>query len=228
MLGAAILASRGALRVGSGLTYLAVPKELKNLANLATPEVITLSFNEINKVRPTAAAIGPGLGVSRRTRRLVGELAKKELVLVIDADALCAFPRRANATIIITPHPGEMARLIGKSIDFIQRHRLQVVVETAKRLNCVVVLKGEKTVVADARGKVYINKNGNPGMAKGGSGDVLSGLIAGIAAQGRSAWEAATAGVYLHGVAGDLAAKEKGEYSMLASDLVEKIADALK
>ncbi len=229
MLGAAILASRGALRVGSGLTYLAVPKELKNFANLATPEIITLSFAEINKVKYTAAAIGPGLSLTGNISKLLNSLTPNPYPLVIDASALDFFvpSKKARAPLILTPHPGEMARLIGKSVEFIQDHRTQIAIDTAKRLGCVIVLKGAKTVIASPDGKLYINSTGNPGMAKGGAGDVLCGMIAGLAAQGHSPWDCAVAGVYLHGLAGDLAVKIKGEYALTASDLTEKIADAL-
>lgn len=212
MLGAAVLASRGCLRSGAGLVYLAVPTELVNYANTMTPEVIVIPFEKIGTINPDAIAIGPGLG--NKTVQV------PSAQLVVDADALFNLP--PNPT-IITPHPGEMARLLGKSVDEVQSNRLETAKSAAKKFNCIVVLKGNKTVIADQVGNTYINSTGNPGMATGGMGDVLTGMITAFLAQGINAWEAATLGVYLHGLAGDLAVKEKGEYGLIASDLVDKI-----
>lgn len=234
MLGAAALASRGALRVGSGLTYLAVPKELVNFANTMTPEVITLPFEKISKLQPDAIAIGPGLGQGREIKKILHKLVISHSSLVIDADAINVLAKtpgllkKKHARIILTPHPGEMSRLVHKSVEFIQQNRVTVAKVAARHFNCLVVLKGHRTVIADPAGKVHINKTGNPGMAKGGTGDVLTGMIAGLLAQGFSPWEAAVAGVHLHGLAGDLAAKEKGEYGMTASDLIEMIPYAIQ
>ncbi|OGB89128.1 NAD(P)H-hydrate dehydratase [candidate division WOR-1 bacterium RIFCSPHIGHO2_01_FULL_53_15] len=234
MTGAAVLASRGCLRVGAGLTYLAVPKGLVNFVDSMTPEVITLPFEKINNVKPDVAAIGPGLTVSKASRTLLRSTINALCsTFIIDADGLNNIAdepeiMRKIKNLIITPHPGEMSRLIKKSVDHIQKNRAAVARETAKRFGCVVVLKGHKTVVADPAGKVFINSTGNPGMASGGVGDVLTGMIAGLAGQGLSSFEAASAGVYLHGLAGDLAAREKGEYGLIASDLVEKIPYAIQ
>ncbi|MDD5383077.1 MAG: NAD(P)H-hydrate dehydratase [Candidatus Margulisbacteria bacterium] len=234
MMGAAILASRGALRVGAGLTYLAVPKELVNYINLATPEVIVLPFDKINNLKPNVIAIGPGLGISSDIKKLLASLITCPSPLIIDADGINVLAKNPGllknnrSSVIITPHPGELARLIGKSVEAIQRDRLAAAKETARRFNCIVVLKGYRTVIADHLGKVLLNPTGNPGMAAGGVGDVLTGMIAGLIAQGLKPWEAAVLGVYLHGLAGDLAAKVKGEYAMIASDLVEKIPDAIR
>jgi NAD(P)H-hydrate epimerase len=234
MLGAAVLASRAALKVGSGLTYLAVPRPLVFFANLATPEVITLSFHNIENVKATAVAIGPGMGRSATTLKLLKSLISRPASLVIDADALNVLAKakgrklRLKAKDIITPHPGEMARLIGHSVKYIQANRLNVAKAAAKRFGCLVVLKGNQTIVASPTGRIYVNQTGNPGMAKGGTGDVLTGMIAGLAAQGWSAWDAAVTGVCSHGLAGDLAAKEKGEYSVTASDIIGKIHVALQ
>ena len=246
MSGAAILSSQGALRSGSGLTYLAVPKKLVDLIDLATPEVITLPFESIKKVKPNVIVAGPGLGVSAGSTSLVNKLftahssprskhrGSQLAALVLDADALNIVAKNpvllktAEAKVIITPHPGEMARLIKKKIDYVGAHRRQIAREFAKAHKCIVVLKGHQTLVADPCGEIYVNSTGNPGMATGGVGDVLSGMIGSFVGQGISAFEAATLGVYLHGLAGDLAAREKGEYSLIASDLVEKIPDALR
>ncbi len=256
MTGAAVLASRGAMRSGAGLTYLAVPKNLVNFVDSLTPEVITLPFNKIKTLKPDVAAIGPGLGVNRNTKKLLQflipssfgpsrstessrrSLRTRSQSLVIDADALNVLAEdknlrkklkaQAQAKVILTPHPGEMARLIKMTTGYVQKNRLKVAKQLAAELGVIVVLKGHATVVADAHGRVYINKTGNPGMASGGVGDVLTGMIASFAAQGLSAWQAATVGVQVHGLAGDLAAKESGQPGLIASDLVEKIPYAIQ
>lgn len=237
MLGAAILCSRGAIRSGAGLVYLAVPAELSGLANIATPEIIVVprkpdkSFFS-SMAEADSMAIGPGLGKEKgRTISLLKYLMKIEFdkPIVLDADGLNALANRTNILkthslkLILTPHPGEMARLLGKTVGEIQSNRSSFALECAKRFNAIVVLKGNRTVVANPAGKIYINTTGNPGMATAGVGDVLTGIISGLCAQAIDSWEAATLGVYLHGLAGDLAEKEKGEYGMIASDLVENI-----
>lgn len=234
MTGAAVLASRGSLRSGAGLTYLAVPKTLVNFVDSQTPEVITLPFEKIKVVKADAVAIGPGLGATLSTRKLISSLLPHPTPLVIDADALNVIAKdlvmlkKAQAQVIITPHPGEMSRLIRKSIGYVQKNRSSVAKEAAKRFGCIVVLKGHKTVIAGPSGKVFVNPTGNPGMASGGVGDVLTGMIAGFIGQGVKAWDAAVLAVYLHGLAGDLAAKEKGENGIIALDLVEKIPYAIR
>jgi hydroxyethylthiazole kinase-like uncharacterized protein yjeF len=241
MLGAGLLSSRGALRVGAGLVYLAVPLKARDAVNLATPEVITLGGEGAGDFLPaargaTAVVIGPGLGDRRALgRELLMKLNEEKFAapVLLDADGLNAFAgdlpalQKLGLQLILTPHPGEMARLAGRKVAEVQRDRRRSALEAARLLQSVVVLKGHQTVVANGQGDVYINNTGNPGMAAGGVGDVLAGMIAGLAAQGLTPWQAATAGVYLHGLAGDLAAKEKGEYGLIASDLVEKIPYAI-
>ena len=238
MTGAAVLASRGCIRSGAGLTYLAVPKELVNIVDAITPEVITLPFDKINSITPDAIAIGPGLGTTKQAEKILKKVLssyKSPLsTVVIDADGLNILAKdldilkKLAGKVIITPHPGEMSRLTGKSINYIQKNRQKVAREFARKHRCIVVLKGNKTVVTNSLGKVYVNKSGNPGMASGGVGDVLVGMIAAFLAQGISTFEAVKFGVYIHGLAGDLAAKEKGEDGMIASDLVEKIPYAIQ
>jgi NAD(P)H-hydrate epimerase len=250
MTGAAVLASRGALRSGAGLTYLAVPKNLVNFVDSMTPEVITLPFASIKKVKANAVAIGPGLGTTKQTRKLIissiihrlprarsdSDESRGPSSLVIDADGINVIAKdlgllkkaQAQAEVIITPHPGEMSRLITKSVEYIQKNRVSVAKDAAKRFGCIVVLKGYKTVVANPSGRTFINPTGNPGMASGGVGDVLTGMIAGFAAQQVAPWDATVLAVYLHGLAGDLAAEEKGEHAMIASDLVGKIPYAIQ
>ena len=234
MLGAAVLCSRGALRVGAGLVYLAIAAGCRDCVNLATPEVI-VAQDDRRALAARAVAVGPGLGERRAlARKLLAKLQRNEFSgpVVLDADGLNAFAgltdlQKLKLNLILTPHPGELARLLSQTSAAVQRDREKLAAETARRLKCVVVLKGHRTVVADGRGAVYINNTGNPGMASGGTGDVLTGMIAGLAAQGAAPFDAAAAGVYLHGLAGDLAASERGEYGLVASDLIDKIPQAI-
>jgi NAD(P)H-hydrate epimerase len=215
-----------------------VPRELVNFINLATPEVITLPFDNINQIKPDVIAIGPGLGTSHQVKRLLAQILDHPIPIVIDADALNILAQDLNLlakksvqvkeNIILTPHPGELARLIKQDIAFIQKNRIAVAKKTAQELGCILVLKGDKTVITHPSGKTLVNPTGNPGMASGGMGDVLTGLIAGLAAQKITPWQAAVLGVYIHGLAGDLAAKDKGEPSLIASDLVEQLPYALQ
>lgn len=240
MSGAAILASRGALRAGAGLVYLAVPREMVNLVDAATPEVITLAFEDIRRIRADVIAAGPGLGTSDRSRKVLRNILTAarppRACFVIDADGLniaaqepaLLVKAKINAPVIITPHPGELSRLTKKSIDSIQKDRSAAAREAVERFGSIVVLKGSRTVIANPAGKVHVNTTGNPGMGSGGVGDVLTGMIAGLAGQGLAPHDAAVLAVHLHGLAGDLAAKEKGQHAMIASDLVEKIPHAIQ
>ena len=157
--------------------------------------------------------------------------------MVIDADGLNALANhldllksrnRRDTSTIITPHPGEMGRLLGEKIEAAQAVRKKVAKDFAKAYNCITVLKGNKTVVASPEGKVYLNLTGNPGMASAGCGDVLTGMIAAFLAQKLDGYSAAKYAVYLHGLAGDLAAKEKTQISLIASDITAKIPKAIK
>jgi NAD(P)H-hydrate epimerase len=181
-------------------------------------------------------AIGPGLGQARETRDCIRQLVDRATTpLVIDADGLNAFsgePDRLSGRdgrdVIITPHPGEMARLVGMSTNEVQAHRLEVARNFATAHHVYVVLKGHRTLIATPDEKVFINPTGNPGMATGGTGDVLTGIIAGLLAQGLSPWDAACAGVYVQGLAGDLAAAETGEMGLIAGDVIRAIPLAVR
>ncbi|MDD5593207.1 MAG: NAD(P)H-hydrate dehydratase [Candidatus Margulisbacteria bacterium] len=242
MLGAAILCGRGALRIGAGLVYLGCPLKARDTVNCATPEIIVVGGDKAADYltaaqKADAIAVGPGLGWRRDIARdMLFKLSDEKFSgpVVVDADGLNAFIGDISALeklqlkLVLTPHPGEMARLLGQKSAEIQKNREKTAAETAKLLKCTVVLKGYRTVVADQGGALYINETGNPGLATGGVGDVLTGMIVGLAARGIPAFEAAAAAVYLHGLAGDLAAKEKGEYGLIASDLIEKIPNAIQ
>jgi len=248
--GAAIMAARGALRTGAGLVSVATPNNLVPIIQAQIAEAMCLpsaesiegtlgigSEEELLKAMGTKSAcvIGPGLSTHYETVRAVRNLIKRLTIpAVIDADGLNALAgftdilKKVKAPVVLTPHPGEMGRLMGISTDDIQKDRVDVASEFARKYNVTVVLKGAATVVATPHGWVFINSTGNPGMASGGTGDVLSGMIGSFLAQGYSASQAACLGVYLHGLAGDLAAREKGEIAMIAGDLIDKIPQALK
>ena len=180
-------------------------------------------------------AIGPGLSTGIEITPLVKKLLLAiEVPVVLDADGINAIAKepqvltRRQAPTVITPHPGEMAQLLGRGIDKIQKDRKKVAMEVARRFNVVTVLKGYKTVIADPDKNVAVNVTGNPGMASGGCGDVLTGIIAALIGQGVSVFDAARFGAHVHGAAGDLALKEKGELSLCATDLLKKLPEVLK
>ncbi len=248
--GAAVLCSLGALRSGCGLVTLGIPKSLNAIMETKLTEVMTrplpetknisLSLEALPKIKKmlkgvNAVALGPGLSTDKGTKRLVNKLIKLiDKPLVIDADGLnciCSnikVLKSIKSPIIITPHPGEMSRLSGLEINTIQRNRQRVAKDLARQCNLIVVLKGSNTVVSDGKANNFVNKSGNPGMATGGTGDILTGMIASFLAQGVPAFNAAKLAVYIHGKAGDLAAREKGEIGLIAGDILEKVPEAFK
>lgn len=178
--------------------------------------------------------IGPGLTVSEPVKKLVLRLImESKIPLVIDADAVNCLAgdvrilKKAKAPIIITPHPGEMARLVGMTAKDVQEDRIGIAERFAKENKVIVVLKGARTVIAEHSGKIFINSTGNPGMATAGTGDILSGMIGGFIAQGYSPIDAARIGVYLHGLAGDESAKKKGQIGMMATDMLDVLPELI-
>jgi NAD(P)H-hydrate epimerase len=255
--GAAAMAAKSALRAGAGLVTVATAKSALPIISTLSMELMTealpetedgaislRAFNgpQLDRLveRKTVLAVGPGIGSHPETAEFVRSVVNKyHLPLVLDADGLNAFAghmesfrqdARPVAATVFTPHPGEMARLTGKTIAEIQSNRLAVAREFARKYGVTLVLKGFRTLTASPDGKVWVNPTGNPGMAKGGTGDMLTGLTAGLLAQfpTHPVGEVAAAAVYLHGLAGDLAAEEFGQQSMLAGDLLEKIPSAYK
>jgi ADP-dependent NAD(P)H-hydrate dehydratase / NAD(P)H-hydrate epimerase len=247
--GAALLCAKAAMRSGAGLVTLGLPESLCNaVTKIKSDELMLLPLPETKEGTISSAAykkitdfskqadilvIGPGLSQNKSTQTLVKKLviAIKE-PFVIDADGLNALADSGKFSLptdtIITPHPGEMSRLIGIPTAVIQKKRKEVAKNFACRYNSTVVLKGDKTVVAGPDGRVYVNTTGNPGMATAGSGDVLTGIIAAFRAQGLDAFDAAKYGVYLHGLAGDIAANEKTQLSLIASDIIDFLPKAIK
>ena len=240
MTGAAALSALGALRSGAGLVTALTPSSEQPILAVKLTEAMTVPLPHENGVISAAAAdtvlesiknadavvFGPGLGKGRGIlpllERIVTEFTK---TLIIDADGINALSanidilNRKKCSVILTPHPGEMSRLSGLSISEIQSARIKTAEDFADRFDVTVALKGEGTVVAARGGKTAVNPSGNCGMATGGTGDVLSGVVAALAAQGCTPYNSAVLGVYLHGLAGDIAAAEKGVHGLIASDL---------
>jgi ADP-dependent NAD(P)H-hydrate dehydratase / NAD(P)H-hydrate epimerase len=236
--GAPMLCAHAAARSGVGLVTLAVPHNIYSIvAGNCPPEVMPRPLDKFESFQSfDAVAIGPGMGQSPEAQTLVQQvLTNLSVPAVIDADALNSLASNtalyekaaATASWVLTPHPGEMARLIGKSVKDVQADRWGIARQFAKEKNVTLVLKGAGTVVTDKSGKLWINSTGNPGMAKGGMGDALTGIIGALLAQGLAPWDAARAGVFIHGRAGDLAAERVGEVAMLATDLIELLGAAL-
>jgi NAD(P)H-hydrate epimerase len=248
--GAAILASRACMRAGAGLTTLAAPRSLNNILAGGSIEVMTeplrdssaeeiepLSDQEWRRLleRKTVMLFGPGIGITDSTRSNLRWLLRHlDLPWVIDADGLNNLAldrerlRHARTAPILTPHPGEMARLLGTDTVTVNQDRIGVARAFATEQRCYVVLKGARTVLATPDGKVFINPTGNPGMASGGMGDVLAGILAALLGQRLSAEEAMKLGVYLHGFAADRIAAERGQVGIIASDVIEALPDAMR
>lgn len=248
MAGAAIMAGKAALRCGIGLLKIAVPKSIYPVCATNTLESVYYPLEETSNgvisskntdfllemcEKSSAVVIGCGLSVCDDTKNLVQSVITNcEKPLVIDADALnciCNKPeilKNLKAPAIITPHPGEMARLLHSTPKTVNLNRENTAIDFAKKFGVVTVLKGAGTIIASPDGEVYINHTGNSGMATGGSGDVLSGIIGSLLAQGAAPINAAAAGVFLHGTIGDLAAEKLGKISMLPTDMIDMIPTA--
>ena len=246
--GAAHLSAMGALRGGAGLVTVATPASCQAVVATMAPEYMTVGLDEtadglnpdgvdaLIEIARDVIAIGPGLGQAPGTRAFVQSLVDRATTpLVIDADGLNAFIEdpdrlagREGRDVIITPHPGEMARLLGMSTDEVQASRLEIARNFAVAHHVYVVLKGHRTLIATPDEKVFINPTGNAGMATGGTGDVLTGMIAALLGQLLDAEAACKLAVYLHGMAGDLADADLGDVSLMASDLVSHIGDAVQ
>jgi ADP-dependent NAD(P)H-hydrate dehydratase len=248
MSGAAALAGRSALRAGAGLVRVAMPKSVLPIVASIEPSFTTIPVAEdgagristraINTILDAvsendALAFGPGVGTSGDLVSVLETLLAQEgLRLVIDADGLNNlsrikdWPGRLRAELILTPHPGEMKRLwSGLFREPVPAERQEQAGQLSRRTGSIVVLKGAGTVVTDGE-KVYVNETGNPGMATAGSGDVLTGVITALMGQGLSNFDAAVLGVYIHGLAGDIAAEKIGQVSLMTTDIIGALSEA--
>nr|WP_302598780.1 NAD(P)H-hydrate dehydratase [uncultured Cellulosilyticum sp.] len=242
MSGAPTLASEAALKIGSGLVTAAVPESIHDIMEVKLTEVMTVPLRDeeghialegVKQIKElisnyTKVAIGPGLGRSEAAKKAVKEVLLSDKPCVIDADGLyyvsdmLEILKKRMAPTILTPHPGEMARLTGATIEEILEHPIENARQFAQKNKVILVLKIERTVIADETGNIYISRSGNNGMAKGGSGDVLTGLITGLWAQNIMPIEATKLGVYIQSRAGDLLVQKKNEYSLLPSDIYKE------
>lgn len=245
--GAAILSSLSALKIGAGYVTLATIDSSANIVHSYTPDIPiiklkqttngTISSDNTNSVIKISKnydviSIGSGIGQNEETARFATDFIKaNQKPIIIDADALNSLSEigieKIGGNSIITPHPKELSRLINVPTEIIQNNREYYAIETAKSLDTIVVLKGHNTIVTDGE-QIYTNKSGCSALAKAGSGDVLTGMIAGITAQKAKPLYAAILGVYLHGLTGDIASKTLTEYGVLASDLLNFIPNAIK
>lgn len=248
--GAAYLTSQAAVLSGSGLVTLAIGRTLYPIMASKLTEAMVRPYFETKDYslsllaerellmfsdKCNAMAIGPGISQNKETQHLVRNLvARFTKPIVLDADGINSFVGHSDSLkslkkpIVMTPHPGELSRLTGKEIAEIQKNRKDIALQFANEYNTVLILKGHNTVVADPGGEYYVNQTGNPGMATGGVGDVLTGMIASFIGQGLDIFSASVLGVYFHGQAGDLALKEKGVLSLIATDILSKLPEVLK
>ena len=247
--GAVCLCARAALRSGAGLVTVGVPKSLNSIFEIKLTEAMSLpladkagalsqeAFSNIKDFLKKADLIvlGPGAGLGASTKRLIVKIIKEiDKPMVVDADALTALAsdletllKRKTKTLILTPHLGEFSRLVKLDVGKIKKKRKELVKKFALRYNLTLVLKGNRTLISDGR-RTFENNTGNPGMATAGSGDVLSGIIAGLLSQGVDQFKAAKVGVYLQGLAADKAARERTENCLIASDIIEYLPEAVK
>jgi NAD(P)H-hydrate epimerase len=247
--GAAALAGRAALRSGAGLVTIATPLSQQPIVASLGMEVMTeplpetpgrsASLKAKGRIlelaeRVDAIALGPGLGLDPETQALIRELVTEvDRPMVVDADGLTALAghldllTKSSAPRCLTPHPGEMARLLGKTVAQVQADRIDTVREFCQRHGAFLVLKGARSVIGEPGGTIYLNPTGNPGMASGGSGDVLTGVVGALLARGVKPLAALQGGVFLHGLAGDLARDAKGEEGLIAGDILEALPAAI-
>jgi ADP-dependent NAD(P)H-hydrate dehydratase / NAD(P)H-hydrate epimerase len=251
--GAALLASRGALRMGAGLVTAAIPESVAAIVAAGQAELMTESMPELNghfdgartidrlaALAPsmTALVVGPGIGVSHGTRELIAWLtdnpASSHLPMVLDADGLNLLAqleparlKRSSRPVILTPHPGEMARLLGSTTAEVNADRISSALRLAGLTGAHVLLKGNRSVIATPSGELCVNSSGNPGMATAGMGDALSGMLGALLGQGRDPLEALKLGVFLHGFAGDRLAVRRGPVGYLAGDVIDELPAAM-
>lgn len=249
--GAATLAAQGALRTGTGLVTVGIPRGLNPIMAQKLTEAMTEPLPETDNgtfgkesiemalrvisSRKTALAVGPGISTTQDTAEFLYEILKNSPIpIVADADGITIIAqnlkilKELKAPIVLTPHPGEMSRLIGKTGEDVQKNRIGVARDFSSMYNVYTVLKGARTVISTPDGRVFINPTGNPGMASGGMGDVLTGIIGGFLAQGYSPADACVLGVFSHGLSGDFVAHKMGEVGIIAGDVANCLPETLR
>jgi hydroxyethylthiazole kinase-like uncharacterized protein yjeF len=249
--GAATLAAQGALRAGTGLVTVGIPRSLNPIIAQKLTEAMTEPLPEtesgtfgresieatlkVISSRKTALALGPGISTTQDTAEFLYDILKNSSIpIVADADGITLIAqnlrilKEIKVPLVLTPHPGEMSRLIGKTGEEVQRNRIGIARDFSSMYNVYTVLKGARTVISTPDGRVFINPTGNPGMASGGMGDVLTGIIGGFLAQGYNPADACILGVFSHGLSGDLVAHEKGEAGIIAGDVANTLPKALR
>lgn len=235
--GAAYLCCAAAYRVGAGLVTLATTKEVKIIVSRKLPEVTFLSPSEIfDKLSDyNVCLLGPGLGQKQQARKLIKQLLKKKLPkTVIDGDGLNILSKmdewweQHKTEVILTPHPGEMSRLTGLTVEEVQADRIGIAQKYTKKWEQTLLLKGAHTVIASPAGEVVTSPFANPALATAGTGDVLAGIVASLLAQGLTPFDAASVGTYIHGLAGEMVSEKLGNAGVLASDLLPILPKAIK
>ena len=248
--GAAILTCKAALKSGIGLLKLYIPESVDTVISSNIAEVITkpltearegvISLSSIDEIikdskNSDVVAIGPGCSNTNELKEIIKRfIIKYKKTLVIDADGLNALSKEVSllnkrvGETILTPHLGEMSRLINKPVEYIEKNKISVAKEFSQKYKVILVLKGARTIISRPNGEIYINLNGNSGMATAGTGDVLTGIITSFVAQGIDSWKACILGVFVHGYTGDYMVEKKGEYGLVAGDLVEGVGKVLK
>lgn len=238
MTGSSFLSSNAAIKSGAGLVYNIVPREIFEIMSIKFVEPIAKSFGDLNEMEEflkglDTIAMGPGMGLGAYAKEVFERTIKIDKKLLIDADGLNLLSKKLNLleerkdfSTILTPHEGEFARLSGLSLDEIKNNREKLAVEFAKKHKIILVLKGHETIVTDGE-NIYINETGNSGMATGGSGDVLTGIISAFM-KNYSLYDAARLGVYVHGLSGDIYADKNSKTSLRARDLIENLSEVFK
>lgn len=238
MTGSSFLSSNAAIKAGAGLVYNIVPREIFEIMSIKFVEPIAKSFDDLNEMEEflkglDAIAMGPGMGLGAYAEEVFERTIKIDKKLLIDADGLNLLSKKLNLleerkdfSTILTPHEGEFARLSGLSLDEIKNNREKLALDFAKKYKIILVLKGHETIVTDGK-NIYINKTGNSGMASGGSGDVLTGIISAFM-KNYSLYDAARLGVYVHGLSGDIYADKNSKTSLRARDLIENLSEVFK
>ena len=237
--GAALLASKAASSIGSGLTLLASKPEVFTRIAAVTPEVINVEFNLKTILEESSKSnvfvIGPGLTTENEIKEIVEALIlQSSIPIVLDADGISVLAghkeliKKVKNEIVLTPHPKEFSKLLGISVDEVLSNKIELVRSNAKELNCTIVLKGPATIIGTKEGNIYVSPFSNSALAKGGTGDVLAGFIGGLIAQGLKPDLAACVGVYIHGKTAELITKDKTVFSLLPQDLISYLPQAIK